>query len=71
MLLFVVYVCKFLPPYVIYKAESIYDKWTENGPEQAEYTYTASGWMESLQFLNWFKLFIKWTDNDEEKILHT
>jgi hypothetical protein len=56
---------KFLPPYIVYKAKSIYDLWTQNGPERAEYTYSDSGWIETQQFLNWFKLFIKWTRTDK------
>jgi len=43
---------QFLPPYIVYKAKSIYDLWTQNGPERAEYTYSDSGWMETQQFLN-------------------
>jgi hypothetical protein len=39
---------KYLPPFVVYKAEGIYDVWTKD---------------ETQQFLDWFRLFIKWTDD--------
>jgi hypothetical protein len=54
---------KYLPPYVVYKAEGIYDVWTKDGPPNCEYTCSPSGWMETQQFLDWFRLFIKWTDD--------
>ncbi|KAJ8917911.1 hypothetical protein NQ315_002604 [Exocentrus adspersus] len=35
-----------LPPYIIYKAEHLYDSWTERGPKGARYNRTKSGWMD-------------------------
>ena len=45
----------FMPPFVIYKAKTLYQSWTEDGPIGAKYTVSPSGWMESLQFTEWFK----------------
>ncbi len=33
----------------------MYQSWTEDGPEGAKYTVSPSGWMEGLQFTEWFK----------------
>lgn len=44
----------FLPPYIIYKAEHLYDSWTERGPKGARYNRSKSGWMDSNLFEDWF-----------------
>lgn len=43
-----------LPPYIIYKAEHLYDSWTERGPKGARYNRTKSGWMDARVFEDWF-----------------
>lgn len=43
-----------LPLYVIYKAEHLYDCWTERGPKGARYNRTKSGWMDGKVFEDWF-----------------
>jgi hypothetical protein len=43
-----------LPPYILFKAEYLYDSWCENGPEGARYQVSSSGWMEQLVFFDWF-----------------
>ena len=40
-----------LPPYVTYKAENLYDSWTENGPKGAIYNRSKSGWF-TLEILS-------------------
>jgi len=44
-----------LPPYVVYKAESMWTTWTENGSQGARYNRTKSGWFDSLCFEDWFQ----------------
>ena len=58
---------KYLPPYVVYKSQSMWDLWTQNGPEDCQYTCTSSGWVEAESFVNWFKFFIKCTDSNGKK----
>lgn len=42
------------PIYVNYKAEKIWTTWTENGPHEARYNRTKSGWFDSQSFEDWF-----------------
>jgi hypothetical protein len=44
-----------LPPYVIYKAQNIYDSWCCNGVKGAVYTSSMSGWFDMYIFTDWFK----------------
>lgn len=56
-----------LPPYVIYKSEHLWDRWTENGPKGdpccqdrccssgSRYNRTKSGWIEASCFTDWFR----------------
>lgn len=43
-----------LPPYVIYKAENLWDSWTVGGPQGCRYNRTKSGWFDSVTFEDWF-----------------
>ena len=54
---------RYMPPYVVYKSQSMWDLSTKNGPENCQYTSSSSGWMEAETFINWFKFFIKCTDS--------
>ena len=51
-----------MPPYVIFKARS--DKfaldWAQDGPENAMYTTSKSGWMEEQTYIDWFKEYKKY-----------
>ena len=42
-----------LPPYVIYKAQHLYDLWTEGGPRGARYNRKANqvGWMATVSLI--------------------
>lgn len=42
-----------LPPYVIYKAQHLYDTWTNGGPKGTRFNRTQSGWMDAATFLDW------------------
>lgn len=56
-----------LPPYVIYKADNLWDTWRQNGPKGhpccdcrpcqsgSRYNRTKSGWIDMATFLEWFK----------------
>ena len=44
----------------MYKAKHLYDTWKQGGPEGALYSASSSGWMESANFISWFKkMFLK------------
>jgi hypothetical protein len=45
----------YVPPYVVYKSEEIYPEWTLDGPPNARYNCSPSGWMEFTQFQDWFE----------------
>ena len=47
-----------LPPFILYKGKNIYQRWMEGGPAGAVYGISDSGWMDSANFLSWFKKLI-------------
>ena len=54
-----------LPPYVVYKAQTIDPAWMEKGPPGARYVSSDSGWME---FSEWFKsVFLPATEHLRKK----
>jgi hypothetical protein len=64
--------CKrdYLPPYIFFKALHFYSSWCSNGPEDAGYNISNSGWMEDQQFFEWFNdMFLKYTNSKEPRIL--
>ncbi|CAG5000677.1 unnamed protein product [Parnassius apollo] len=42
-----------LPPYVVYKAEHLYNTWTEGGPPNTVYNRSRSGWFDTTIFEDW------------------
>jgi hypothetical protein len=49
----------FLPPYVVYKSNNVYDSWMKGGPKGTRYSATPSGWFDSFTFADFMaKLFI-------------
>ena len=44
-----------LVPYVLFKGVYLYKEWTTGGPAGALYGMSESGWMETKNFLDWFK----------------
>lgn len=44
---------KILPPYVVYKAQHLYETWRERGPKNSRYNRTKSGWFDSYCFTDW------------------
>ncbi|CAG4965084.1 unnamed protein product [Parnassius apollo] len=47
-----------MPPYVVYKAETMWRQWVEGGSENARFNRTKSGWFNSITFLDWFNTII-------------
>lgn len=43
-----------LAPYVVYKSECMWTQWVEDGPNDARYNRTKSGWFDASTFLEWF-----------------
>lgn len=43
-----------LPPYVNYKADHLWDTWTEGGPPGTRYNRSKSGWFDTNSFEDWF-----------------
>ncbi|XP_063216021.1 uncharacterized protein LOC134527346 [Bacillus rossius redtenbacheri] len=43
------------PPYVTYKAEGLYQSWTEGGPRGTRYNRSKSGWFDARIFEDWFE----------------
>lgn len=41
---------RMLPPYVVYKAEKMWDLWAEGGPKGCRYNRSKSGWLDSIIF---------------------
>ena len=51
-----------MPPFILYKGKKIYEEWTKDGPKDAVYTNSESGWMTKSLFEEWFKsVFLKYT----------
>jgi hypothetical protein len=46
---------EYLSVNIIYKAKNLLSSWCSKGPIDAQYNTSPSGWMESEQFLEWFK----------------
>ncbi|XP_018578113.1 uncharacterized protein LOC108916364 [Anoplophora glabripennis] len=44
----------FLPMFINYKGLHLYSTWCVDGPENCRYNCSPSGWMESLQFFDWY-----------------
>ena len=43
-----------LPPYVVYKAEHLWDTWTVGGPAGTRFNRSRSGWFDLVCFEDWF-----------------
>lgn len=44
-----------LPPYVVYKAEHLYESWTVGGVKGARYNRSKSGWFDAASFGDWVR----------------
>ncbi|KAL0818779.1 hypothetical protein ABMA28_008106 [Loxostege sticticalis] len=47
-----------LPPYVVYKAQNLYDTWVSRGPRGAKYNRSVSGWFDGNTFEAWIQTII-------------
>jgi hypothetical protein len=43
-----------LPPFVVYKAKSVWSTWTQGSPRGTRYDATPSGWFDTRTFEEWF-----------------
>lgn len=48
-----------MPPYVVYKAEHLWDTWMVGGPKGSRYNRSKSGWFEMKHFQDWFFTFLQ------------
>ena len=48
------------PCYVVYKGQNVYPNWTENGPPNATYSATPSGWFDGFTYCDYLKGFAAW-----------
>lgn len=49
-----------LPPYVVFKSNSLWDTWTQGGPKGCRYNCSKSGWFDLRIFEDWFEnLFLR------------
>ena len=44
-----------LPPFILYKGKHLYNTWTEGGAAGTCYGVSPSGWMEEVNYLQWFE----------------
>ncbi|XP_033102406.1 jerky protein homolog-like [Anneissia japonica] len=60
-----------LPPFVVYKAQNLYENWVARGPAGVKYAATKSGWFDMETFERWFfEIFIPHTaDKPGVKVL--
>ncbi|XP_075990155.1 uncharacterized protein LOC142985794 [Anticarsia gemmatalis] len=42
-----------IPPYVVYKAQNLFDTWTKSGPKGVRYNRSQSGWFDANIFHDW------------------
>lgn len=55
-----------LPPYVVYKAEHLWNTWCERGPSGTRFGRSKSGWMDGQNFQEWFQtIVIPWAKRKE------
>lgn len=47
-----------LDPYVVYKAEHLWDSWLKGGPPGTRYNRARSGWFDAVCFEDWFETVI-------------
>ena len=45
---------RWLSPYIVYKAEHLYDSWTALGPKGARYNRSKNGWFTTELFEDWY-----------------
>ncbi|KAJ8875769.1 hypothetical protein PR048_023668 [Dryococelus australis] len=64
---------KLLPPYVTYKAENLYNTWTEGGPRGTVHNQSKNGWFTLEIFEDWFRTIVlpyfRTFDKDEKKVM--
>ena len=43
-----------LPPYTVYKAEHLWERWCTGGPKGSQFKRSRSGWFDNFTFSDWF-----------------
>ncbi|GFO09636.1 hypothetical protein PoB_003614100 [Plakobranchus ocellatus] len=57
-----------LPPHVIYKSEHLWRTWCEGGSPGTRYERSKSGWMDMVNFEEWFlRIVVSWARRKEGK----
>ena len=57
-----------LPPYIVYKAQNMWEQWTNGGPDGAHYNRSLSGWFDEACFQDWFQsIVVPWAKRLEGK----
>ncbi|KAJ8027217.1 Jerky protein-like-like [Holothuria leucospilota] len=55
-----------LLPFIVYKAQNLYENWTTYGPPGAKYDATPGGWFDTRTFTHWFlELFLPHVSDQE------
>ena len=58
---------EYVPPMVVYKAQNLYESWTQGGPNNTVYAVTPSGWFDAATFETWFfKQFLPATQHQRD-----
>lgn len=60
---------EYLPPFVVYKGQNLYQSWMTGGPQGTLYGCTESGWMQDFLFETWMKFFIDFVKNFKKPVL--
>lgn len=60
-----------LPPYVVYKAQNLYNTWVSHGPKGARYNRSVSGWFDGNIFEDWVQsiVILFFSDKPGKKLL--
>ncbi|GFS23324.1 Pogo transposable element with KRAB domain [Elysia marginata] len=57
-----------LAPYVVYKAENLWQSWCSGGPEGTRFNRSRSGWMNGNNFNDWFlTVVVPWARRRESR----
>lgn len=50
-----------LPPFVVYKAQHLWESWCNGGPTGTRFSRSKSGWMDGENFEEWFmSIVVSW-----------
>ena len=59
-----------LVPYVVHKAESMWETWREGGPPGCRYNRSKSGWFDAICFNDWFQtVIVPWARKRDGRLI--